>query len=83
MLNQLSGVQWKGSAATAFANAQLNVQADSRTIVQRLEAIATGIEKTSASFMETDDEARRSLDNVTGGTAATGVNGTDVSAGLA
>ncbi len=83
MLSQLSSVTWKGTAATAFQNAQVNVEADTRLIVNRLNAIANGISKTSHHFQEVDDESRRALDSVTGGTAGTGTGGTDVSAGLA
>ncbi len=82
MLSQLDGVQWKGSAATAFANAKVNVQADVQTITQRLEAIANGIDKTSTSLMAADDDSRASLDNIAGGTGETGVKNTDISAGL-
>ncbi|HEX2419547.1 MAG TPA: WXG100 family type VII secretion target [Micromonosporaceae bacterium] len=82
MLNQLEGIQWRGSARVAFDNAKTNVQADAKTIVERLEAIANGINKTSSSLMATDEDARASLDGVAGGTGATGIGGGDISAGL-
>lgn len=82
MMSTLDGVSWRGSAATAFHNAKMNVEADTKTITQRLEAIGNGIDKTSTSLMATDEDSRKSLDNVAGGTGSTGVGGTDISAGL-
>jgi uncharacterized protein YukE len=82
MLNQLEGIQWRGSARVAFDNAKGNVQADAKTIVERLEAIANGINQTSSSLMATDEDSRASLDGIAGGTGATGMSGSDISAGL-
>lgn len=82
MLSQLEGIQWRGSARVAFDNAKVNVQADVKTIVERLEAIANGINQTSSSLMATDEDSRASLDGITGGTGATGMGGGDISAGL-
>ena len=70
MLAQLDGIRWRGAARTAFENAKAQVQADCRTIVERLQAIGNGIDNASASMMATDEDSRASLDSVAGGTAA-------------
>lgn len=77
---------WDGAAKGAFVNAKAAVDADIKTIMERLGKIAEGLGKANFSLMEADSEARRSLDNVVGGTAGTAVTGSgstvDVRAGL-
>ncbi|MGH3663297.1 MAG: WXG100 family type VII secretion target, partial [Micromonosporaceae bacterium] len=67
MMSTLEGVSWKGQAAGAFVNARQKVQADTNAIVNRLNAIAEGISKTSSSLMSVDEEAKASLDSVAHG----------------
>ena len=86
MINQLSSLSWRGTGADAFHNAKLAVEADVKTISERLAAIANGIRSASGEMMRVDEEAKASLDKVAGGTATTGVdvsgNSVDIAAGL-
>lgn len=77
---------WDGAAKMAFINAKSAVDADIKTIMERLGKISEGLGKANFSLMQADDDARRSLDNVAGGTGGTGATSgggsVDVRAGL-
>ncbi len=77
---------WDGAAKSAFVNAKAAVDADIKTIMERLGKIAEGLGKANFSLMQADDDARRSLDNVVGGTGGSattsGGSSVDVRAGL-